>query len=121
MDHEVYIDRDNDIDYLSVISELQFQVEQLKFKIEQLNQTVNDRTDIIKMLEHTLTEDRNWETIENPEETQENTIIFTTPEIKANIVICHNLINHINKILIKKGLYRNHKLSFKVIQNINIK
>jgi len=105
---------DNEIDYMSVILELQFQNQQLKFQLEQLNTILHYRIDTIKMLECTLTENRNWDDMsENNNELQSN---------NETILLYQNIVNHVNKILIKRGLFTHNRKSHKIIQSIqNIK
>lgn len=103
---------DNEIDYMSIILELQFQNQQLKFQLNQLNTKLHYRTDTIKLLEGTLRENRNWNEDDNEIESKDN---------RETILLYHNIVNHVNKILIKKGLFTHNRKSHKIIQNIYIK
>jgi hypothetical protein len=116
---------DNEIDYMSIILQLQFQNQQLKFQLDQLNTILHYRIDTIKMLEGTLTENRNWDDISNNIKNDENHDSGGLIEEKREIILLyHNIVNHVNKILIKKGLFTHNRKSHKIIQsiqNINIK
>lgn len=114
---------DNEIDYMSIILQLQFQNQQLKFQLDQLNTKLHYRIDTIKMLEGTLTENRKWDDIKNDENPDSGGLIEEKQD-REIILLYHNIVNHVNKILIKKGIYTHNKKSHKIIQsiqNINIK
>lgn len=111
---------DNEIDYMSVILELQFQNQQLKFQLEQLNTRLHYRIDTIKMLECTLTENRNWDDMSTNNNLNDD--LLSLNENNETILLYQNIVNHVNKILIKKGLFTHNRKSHKIIQSIkNIK
>jgi hypothetical protein len=113
---------DNEIDYMSVILELQFQNQQLKFQLEQLNTRLHYRIDTIKMLECTLTENRNWDDMSIDMGNTNNDLNNELQSNNETILLYQNIVNHVNKILIKRGLFTHNRKSHKIIQSIqNIK
>jgi hypothetical protein len=143
---------DTDLDYITIIYQIQFQNQQLNYKIQELNKNLKNKSEIIKMLEYTISENRDWtgsESIDKPDNAIDECIqeITDVPETtvdeidvvdilhepisieyieekKNEILAHHNMIIHLNKTLIKKGLYKNNKLAYKImstVKNIIIK
>jgi hypothetical protein len=133
--------RNDDFIMYSEFLQLQFENEQLRFENKQLNKIISNKNETIKLLEETLLEKRNWDDIlyENDElipivklpsniienKVVNNELIPVIKSIPENTIIPfqNNIVNHINSVLIKKGLYKNTRLAHQYIcnKNINIK
>jgi hypothetical protein len=129
--HEEYCENNN---IYSDFLQLQFENEQLRFENERLNKIIINKNETIKLLETTLLENSNWEytftqqteKIDNDNDNDNDDILLKVKDdIPENKIITvntfqNNSFNHINTLLIKKGIYKNTRLIHQYIGNKNI-